>query len=178
MASPGKNGWHGICWITVRSNLKYGVAMQITSVSSYTSFPAESERSAGFAAQPANPAGSVEATAPQTEVLPAANPSDAAVSLSNEALALQRGEPVTAQPALTYAGLPRTRTSANSTTSSPSRQQVRYPDASVLASLRAAGIPVQPAFELAVNPANGKTSVIGTRLDASRIEKLINHSES
>lgn len=148
--------------------------MQISSGAGLSPAQSGSGHPAGFAAATANPAAGAASALPQgtADLAPAAT--DDAVTLSREALALQRGERTASGTPLTYdTTLPRQRDSGTSTAASS--RQLQFPDVALLASLRAAGIPTQPAFELAVNPATGQTNVIGTRPDASRIEDLINH---
>lgn len=152
--------------------------MQISSASAFMPGQAGMSQTAGFAAETANPAPSTPLpvaasdSASHTDTPPATG--DEAVSLSGAGLALQRGAIPEAQPALTY-GIPQRPRSAQGAAPAQVAPQIRFPDAALLASLRAAGIPTQPVFELDVNRATGETRVVGTRPDAAQIENLINH---
>jgi hypothetical protein len=146
-------------------------AMQISSLSSKDQTSLASERQAGLAAEAAKPAApTLPVTPAQTTASSHAGTADEEVMLSGAAMAMQRGEMAAAQTPLTYGDPRRARNAA------AANAQVQYPDAATLASLKAAGIPPQPSFALATNPATGQTQVVGTRPDAPRIEKLINHS--
>ncbi|WP_215782244.1 hypothetical protein [Paludibacterium sp. B53371] len=124
-----------------------------TAYASQTTFAGQAD----FAATAANPARS--ASLSPDEALPEPGTDSTRVTLSPQARALLQQEATVAQ-------------SANAQASSST--QLQFPDAALMAQLRAAGIPQQPAFMLKVDPVDHHVTVLGARPDAARIAAMIN----
>ncbi|TDR72007.1 hypothetical protein DFP86_11714 [Paludibacterium purpuratum] len=113
---------------------------------------------ADFAATTANPAHATDAES-------GAAPHEDRVSLSAQALALSQS-----------AAQADDKAARAQQTQAVEPHQLQFPDAALMAKLRAQGIPTQPAFMLDVDPATHRVSVLGARPDASRIAAMINTS--